>query len=139
MARRRAHRRHVHDLAWHEEQLAEPWKNYVNLETGRYLSPGAYARALEGKRQQMHAHDRQPKRMRELVAEHNINKAMEIYRQEMLATLERCKHGRPPASCAQCTYDRAQQAKGRGGEDLTRKARTVDDILKRRGTWAGDV
>lgn len=137
MARRRAHRERPHDLAWHEAQLAEPWKNYVDLNTGRYLSPGAYARALEGKRQQMFMHDRQPQRMRELVAEHNVNRGVQLYGEEMRASVQKCRHGRFPASCAQCTYDKAVAARARDGGEVKRNApRTAADILRRRGEGA---
>src|SRR5262245_32072597 len=88
------------------------------------MTPRNYERALIGKRQQMQAHDSQPEALRMLVAEHNINKGMELYRKQLLAA-PKCPHGRLEASCAQCTYQkakRADEAMDRRGEVLTRKS-----------------
>jgi len=88
------------------------------------MTPRNYERALTGKRQQMQAHDSQPPRVRELVAEHNVEKGRALYRAELLAA-PKCPHGRLEASCAQCTYQKAKQAReamDRRGEVLTRKS-----------------
>jgi len=154
MARRRRHRLERHGPDWHEAQLAQPWLNYSVLdEDGRPVRPlteAEYEKGVRGKQQQMQMHDMQPKRMRELVAEHNVRKGQELYALELRTTTAKCPHGRYGPSCAQCTYDRAQAAvraqretsgglpvAGRNGEELTRTARTgtVADIIARRGKW----
>jgi hypothetical protein len=119
MRRKRSHERH--DWAWHEAHLATPWLSY-HTATGRPLSEREWREGIEGKRQQMTMHDGQPPLMRQLVAEHNVRKAVELYRLEM-HNAPKCPHGRVEASCAQCTF---QKATGRGGEPLQRVRRWND-------------
>lgn len=120
---RRPRRRHVHDLAWHEAQAATPWLDYWDMDRERYMTEREYHKRLDGKRAQMEMHDRQPVRLRQLVGEHGVKRGQEIYHAETLASIERCHHGRPARSCAQCTYDAAikQRAATRDGTEVTRK------------------
>lgn len=144
MARRRFRKSEHHGPDWHEAMLAEPWNNYSTTgDKPRPLTPREYEHGMRGKREQMEMHDRQPKRMRELVGEHNINKAITLYREEVraLPKSDRCSHGRFPESCPQCVWARAQEArerpKGRDGTEVTRKqSETVAELLARRGTWS---
>lgn len=111
--------------------MARPWESFAHLsDDGRALRPMSeqqWRRGLDGKRQQMAAHDAQPQRMRELVGEHNVTKAVAIYREEQFAR-PRCQHGRLPESCAQCTY---AAARGRDGAEVTRKGGTALDRVRR--------
>lgn len=124
MPRRNRKREKPHDWQWHEEQLAQPWASFAVFDddgraTGT-LTEARWRRGLEGKRQQMQMHDNQPPRMRELVAEHNVTRAGELYRAGLLAA-PRCPHGRLAASCPQCAWNNRPAATGRDGAALTRQ------------------
>lgn len=123
MPRRNRRRERPHDWQWHEERLAQPWASFAVFDDGRVvgtLTERRWRAMLESKRQQMAAHDAQPKRMRELVAEHNVTKGQEMYRAEQLAA-PRCPHGRYAASCAQCAWANRPAVTGRDGAALTRQ------------------
>ena len=120
--RRRRRREAVHGSEWHEAMAAEPWKSFgLALEGGgsRPLSEREWRRmVMDRVTQQMQLHDSQPKRARELVAEHNVKKGLEIWRAEQIAAQasDRCSHGRWRPKCAQCVWD----------DDRARKAKDVD-------------
>jgi len=122
--RRNRRRERPHDWQWHEERLAQPWASFaVFNESGEVtgtLSERRWRAGLEGKRQQMAAHDAQPKRVRDLVAEHDVKRGLDLYRAELL-TAPKCRHGRYAASCAQCVWDNRPAVTGRDGAALTRQ------------------
>lgn len=140
MSRRRRRFERPHDWQWHEEQLAQPWASFAVFdEDGRVagtLTERRWRQGLEGKRQQMQAHDNQPTRVRALVAEHNVQRGLEIHRAELLSE-PRCPHGRIAASCAQCAWNSRPTATGRDGAALSRKgsdgAAGVLDRARKRG------
>jgi hypothetical protein len=143
--RRNRRRERPHDWQWHEEQLAQPWASFaVFNEDGNTvgtLSEKRWRTGLEGKRQQMAAHDAQPQRVRELVAEHNVQRGLELYRSELLAA-PKCRHGRYAASCAQCAWADRPTVTGRDGAALTRQGRrgtgeALERIRQRRDDDAG--
>lgn len=139
--RRNRRRERPHDWQWHEERLAQPWASFAVFneggEVGGTLSEKRWRTGLEGKRQQMAAHDAQPKRVRELVAEHNVTRGLELYRSELLAA-PKCRHGRYAASCAQCAWTDQPTVTGRDGATLTRRGSgTLERIRQRRGDDAG--
>lgn len=144
--RRRRGRPEHHGPEWHEAMQAEPWASYAAWETDesgrrimRPLSRREWEAQLNRARQQMQMHDAQPARARALVCEHNVKRGLELYRAELLSTMERCPHGRKHApSCAQCTYEQAvaerRSAVGRSGEQLTRSTGSgAAAILRKRG------
>jgi len=119
---RRRRRERPHDWSWHEERLAEPWASFAVLNEDKTrvvgtLTERRWRQALDGKRQQMAAHDAQPERLRRLVAEHNVTEGQRRYREGLLSG-PRCPHGRLEQVCAQCTYRAAQ---GRSGATIERK------------------
>lgn len=84
-----------------------PWLSFVHLEKpGRpVFTEREWRDRLEGTRGQLRMHDSGTPRRRALVAEHNVNKGMELYNAELIATTLKCRHGRWPTSCAQCVWD----------------------------------
>lgn len=143
--RRNRKRERPHDWQWHEERLAQPWASFVvrdeDGEVTGTLSERRWRAGLEGKRQQMAAHDAQPRRVRELVAEHNMQRGLELYRSELLAA-PKCRHGRYAASCAQCAWADRPAVTGRDGAALMRQGAggaqgVLERARQRRGEDAG--
>lgn len=74
------------------------------LDTGTTWTEQEWRKVIQGKTEQMHALDEQPQRLRELVREHGLSKAIEMYRAELIRDNPKCQHGRFPTSCPHCVW-----------------------------------